>query len=222
MARNSARNTARVSPVYDGQGLSRQLRAAIATLRFTSNDKGRLDRSCQELVHLLDSCPGMALQDRWLHFEKNIWPGWLTNKNRLSPEHRWTWGVRVLVMARLVVPSWDWTCHVHLMRWVVRLSETDPLFEQYALLRNAVTKLSRAAGISRTKAIRTGLRVLLTRGYTSLEQITDADLSNIPADARGIDTLDRALCTLGVFVRTPKRGTTRKSRLERLSPDQML
>jgi integrase len=108
------------------------------------------------------------------------------------------------------------------MKWIVRLSEMDPLFQQYELLRKAVNELSRAAGISRTKAIRTGLRILLTRGYGSLKEITDADLSNIPVDARGVDTLDLALCALGVFTRTPKRGTTRKSRLERLSPDQML
>ena len=94
---------------------------------------------------VLDRCPGRTLQDRWLHFEKNIWPGWLANENRLSPEHRWTWGVRVLVMARLVVPSWEWTRHVHLMKWIVRLSETDPLFQQYELLRNAVNELSWAA-----------------------------------------------------------------------------
>jgi integrase len=215
-------NPAGISPAYDGYDLLRQLRGAMATLRFRAEDKCRLNRSCEELVGVLDRCPGRTLQDRWLHFEKNIWPGWLANENRLSPEHRWTLGARVLVMARLVVPRWEWTCHVHLMKWIVRLSETDPLFQQYELLRKAVNELSRAAGISRIKAIRTGLRILLTRGYSSLKEITDADLSNIPVDARGVDTLDLALCALGVFTRTPKRGTTRKSRLERLSPDQML
>jgi integrase len=219
---NAAVNPARTSPAYDGYGLLRQLRSAITTLRFRAEDKRRLNRSCEELVGVLDRCPGRTPQDRWLHFEKNIWPGWLANEDRLSPEHRWTWGVRVLVMARLVVPSWEWTCHVHLVKWIARLPETDPLFQQYELLRNAVNELSWAAEISRIKAIRTGLRVLLTRGYSSLKEITDADLSNIPVDARGVDTLDRALCALGVFTRTPKRGTTRKSRLERLCPDQML
>ncbi len=211
-----------VSPVYDGSSLLRQLRQAISALRFTANDKCRLNQSCEELVDVLDSCPGKTLQARWLHFEKDVWPGWLANESRRSPEHRWTWGVRVIVMARLVVPSWDWTCHVHLMKWIVRLSETDPLFLQYELLRKAVNELSWVADISRIKAIRNGLRILLTHEYNSLKEITDADLSNIPADARGVDTLDRALCSLGVFNRTPKRGVTRKSRLERLSPDQML
>lgn len=219
---NAAVSPARTSPAYDGHELLKQLRSAIGTLRFRVEDKCRLNRSCEELVGVLDRCPGRTLQDRWLHFEKNIWPGWLANENRLSPEHRWTWGVRVLVMARLVVPSWEWTRHVHLMKWIVRLSETDPLFQQYELLRNAVNELSWAAAISRIKAIRTGLRILLTRGYVCLKEIMDADLCNIPVDARGVDTLDRALCALGVFTRTPKRGTTRKSRLERLCPDQMV
>ncbi len=219
---NAAISPARTSPAYGGHELQKKLRSAIGTLRFRVEDKCRLNRSCEELVGVLDHCPGRTLQDRWLHFEKNIWPGWLANENRLSPEHRWTSGVRVLVMARLVAPSWEWTCHVHLMKWIVRLAETDPLFQQYELLRNAVNELSWAADISRIKAIRNGLRILLTHGYRSLKEITDADLSNIPADARGVDTLDRALCSLGVFTRTPKRGSTRKSRLERLSPDEML
>ena len=142
---NAAISPARTSPAYGGHELLKQLRSAIGTLRFRVEDKCRLNRSCEELVGVLDRCPGRTLQDRWLHFEKNIWPGWLANENRLSPEHRWTWGVRVLVMARLVAPSWEWTCHVHLMKWIVRLAETDPLFQQYELLRNAVNELSWAA-----------------------------------------------------------------------------
>ena len=130
--------------------------------------------------------------------------------------------MRVIVMARLVVPSWEWTCHVHLLQWIYRLSEADPLFQQYQLLRNAANELPWAADISRIKAIRNGLRIMLTRGYTSLEEITDADVSTIPADAKGVDTLDGMLCLLGVFTRTPKRGTTRRSRLARLNPGQML
>jgi hypothetical protein len=70
------------------------------------------------------------------------------------------------------------------MKWIVRLSETDPLFLQYELLRKAVNELSWVADISRIKAIRNGLRILLTHEYNSLKEITDADLSNIPADAR--------------------------------------
>src|SRR5207244_3840532 len=130
--------------------------------------------------------------------------------------------VRVIVMARLVVPSWEWTWDVHLIRWVVRLPDSDPLFQQYQLLKKAVKELSWAGDLSRERAVRNGLRILLTHGYTSLRQITDADLSVVPVEVRGGDTLDGALCSLGVFTRTPKRGSTRKSRLERLSPNQML
>jgi hypothetical protein len=186
---------------YDATELLRQLRNAIATLRFNDIDKVRLDRSCGELVGVFDRCPGKTLQDRWLHFETNVWPGWLRNDSSRPPEHRWTWGVRVVVMARLVVPSWEWTCHVHLLQWIYRLSEADPLFQQYQLLRNAANELPWAADISRIKAIRNGLRIMLTRGYTSLEEITDADVSTIPADAKGVDTLDGMLCLLGVFTR---------------------
>jgi hypothetical protein len=108
------------------------------------------------------------------------------------------------------------------MKGVVRLPENDQLFQQYQLLSGAVKELSWAANLSQRKAVRNGLRILLTRGYNSLKEVTDADLSRIPADAKGGDTLDGALCLLGVFTRTPKRGSTRKSRLERLNPNQML
>jgi hypothetical protein len=91
---NQLVNSALVSAGYDGNDLLRQLRSAIAVLRFDAIDKRRLNRSCEELVGVLDRCPGKTLQARWLHFENHIWPGWLANESSRPPEHRWTWGVR--------------------------------------------------------------------------------------------------------------------------------
>lgn len=141
----------RTSPAYDERGFLKQLRNAIATLRFTANDKNRLNRSCEELVRVLNRCPGKTLQDRWLHFEKNIWPRWLASENRPSADDRWTWGARVIVMARLVVPSWEWGSCIRFTDWVVRLPENDPLFQQYEMLRNATGQLSWAGNGSRLK-----------------------------------------------------------------------
>lgn len=115
-------------------------------------------------------------------------------------------------MARLVTPSWNWTENVHLMHWIKRLSETDPLFKQYDQMTKAIERVSWAGSNSKHLANRTGLRILLTRGYSALTEITDADLGLTPAGGKGTDVLDAALCSLGVFERTPQRGASRKGR----------
>jgi integrase len=53
---------------------------------------------------------------------------------------------------------------------------------------------------------------MLTRSYNDLAEITDTDLQAIPAPDKGIDVSDAALCSLGVFDRTPQRGSSRKNR----------
>src|ERR1700736_623158 len=63
-----------------------------------------------------------------------------------------------------------------------------------------------------SKAARSGLRLMLAHGYQELTEITDADLEQMPSDDRGADVLDAALCSLGVFDRTPQRGSSRKNR----------
>jgi hypothetical protein len=98
------------------------------------------------------------------------------------------------------------------MRWVVRLPDADSLFQQYDQILKAVEKVSWASKLSRHLAARSGLRVLLTRGYDNLAEITDTDLERIPSTEKGTDVLDAALCSLGVFDRTPQRGSSRKNR----------
>jgi hypothetical protein len=72
-------------------------------------------------------------------------------------------------------------------------------------------------------ALNAGLRLLLFHNYQVLEQITEQDLLNIPAAAElGSDTLDAALCTLGIFARTPKRAGSRHLRKERLSIEELV
>lgn len=51
---------------------------------------------------------------------------------------------------------------------------------------------------------------MLVHGYDRLGQISDADLEALPLRASGLDMLDVALCTMGVFQRSAKHGTTRR------------
>jgi integrase len=203
---------------YNRRELLNKLRAAIATMRFRpakygrAQDKRKALSACEQFIGALDGCSGATLQERWATFESTVWNQWLAGENRPSIKNYWSWGPRALVITRLIVPSWEWTKDVHLMRWVLSLPETDSLFRQYSRLVQATEKVSWAKQNGRHQAIRSGLRVMLTRGYNELEEITDADLQAIPAPDKGIDVLDAALCSLGVFDRTPQRGSSRKNR----------
>ena len=131
------------------------------------------------------------------------------------PTARWMWGARVVVMARLVLPSWEWLSKVHLSRWVARLPEGEPFLQQHDWLAKAVGTISWAGPGGRHRAISTGLRILLVRGYSSLTEIVEQDLTAIPAASLGADVLDAALCSMGVFTRTPQRALTRRNRRAR-------
>src|SRR6202162_316839 len=197
---------------YERQAVLAQLARAIPPLLFTTTDQRRLLRAGEQLVDALDGCQGATLQERWATFEQTTWRRWLTGEYRPSP-NRWTWGARVLVLARLVRPSWEWLADVHLAKWVARLPADDPLQQQREQLAQAVAALSWPTPLVQDWAMSTGLRILLVRGYTTLQQITDADLAATPRRwSKGSDVLDAALCTLGVFARTPQRGASRRNR----------
>jgi len=208
------------SPVvrYNRQKLLEDLNTAIEVMRFRAAkysqdyDKRKVISACEQFVEALDGCPGRTLQERWTAFESAVWKKWIAGECRPSPPDYWAWGPRVIVITRLVTPSWEWTKDVHLMKWVIRLPDTDSLFQQYDQLVRALDKVSWASTLSRHKAARSALRLMLVQGYQELAGITDADLERIPADARGADVLDVALCSLGVFDRTPQRGSSRKNR----------
>ena len=199
------------SAPYNRCELLNYLAAAIVPLRFGANDKGRLVRGCKDLVDALDCCKGQTLQERWTSFEQTVWPKWVAGEDR-RPTHRWMWGARVVVMARLVLPSWGWVARVHLPRWIARLPAGDPILDQRDRLARVVGPISWAGPIAQHRAITNGLRLLLVHGYASLTEITEDDLAAIPPQSLGTDVLDAALCSLGVFARTPQRGPTRRHR----------
>jgi hypothetical protein len=64
---------------------------------------------------------------------------------------------------------------------------------------------------------------LLARGYDSLHHIKDDDLKLLSARwSKGTDALDAALCSLGVFSRTPKRGSARHGRRQRMTASELV
>jgi integrase len=180
-----------------------------------------MERAGVHLCDLLDECSGATLQERWDTFERTIWPTWIAGQNRSSHNH-WTWGVRAMVTARLIRPSWQLLTQVRISQWLDRLSTDDPFLEERDRLAQALATISWSSIDGRAEALNTGLRLLLAHGYATLHHITEEDFSALPAGIEGLDLLDVAFCTLGIFPRTPKRGTSRRRRLGRLSPAELV
>ena len=207
---------------YDRGQLLAQLTAAIATFRFPTADRRRLLQASDELLVVLDQCTGQTLQERWQEFERQVWPVWVAGSNRSSLS-RWTWGVRAIVTARLVRPGWELLATVRVSQWIARLPPEDRLAQQAVLLEQALAGVSWVAPSRRAIAVNLGLRLLLTHGYDAVGQITEQDLQELPRTAaHGSDTLDAVLCGLGVFARTPQRGTSRHRRRAQRTPAELV
>ncbi len=211
-----------MEPAYNGDAVLARLSAAVRASRFRPDDRSRMLAACHALRRALDRCTGRTLQERWADFERSAWPEWVAGRDRPSANW-WTGGVRVAVTARLVQPSWALLRDAHLPKWIARLPEGDPLRQQQEVLQQATAAVSWATASFQAQAVNLGLRILLTGGYATLGEITDADLCAIPAGAgKGSDVLDAALCTLGVLARTPQRGSGRHARLARRTPAELV
>jgi site-specific recombinase XerD len=207
---------------YEGQVLLDQLTVAMEGMRFHPHARQQIPHTFDPLRRALETCHGLTLQERWQDFEQRIWPQWLAGQDRPAGKW-WTGAVRVAVAARLVQPSWDFLCTTYTATWMESLAPTDPWTVQIHRLKEALDALSWAKPAMRAAAFNAGLRLLLAHGYDRLEHITEYDLLSIPSAAElGSDTLDAALCTLGIFSRTPKRAGSRHLRTERLSVEELV
>jgi len=187
-----------------------------------SFERSKMRAVCRYLADALDHCSGSTLQQRWNDFEKRFWPKWKAGINRPGGTY-WTWGARVLISARMVVPSLDMLANVRVNQWVAHLPEDHPLAQQHRALLGATAPITWTSSFNRHLAVCNGLRLLLARGYDSLHYIKDDDLKLLSARwSKGTDTLDAALCSLGVFSRTPKRGSARHGRRQRMTASELV
>jgi integrase len=207
--------------VYDGGRMLAELERVIAQTAMIEDRRRRTVRSSRELVTVMDGLAGETLQDRWRAFEWQVWPQWLAGVGRTG-DSRWSFAVAMLVAAQAVRPSWSFLACTYTRRWVKHLPEDAPLAISAARLREAVEAVLWTSMAFRDKAQKTGLRIMMVGGYTTLEQITDEDLRAVPITvSSGSDVLDAALCSLGVLGRTPLRGAARRMRNQRLTPAEL-
>ena len=177
---------------------------------------------CRYLADALDRCSGSTLQQRWNDFEKRFWPKWKAGVDRRGREY-WTWGARVLISARMIAPSLDMLSDLRVNQWIAHLPEDHPLAQQHTSLLQATDSITWTSAHSRQLAVSNGLRILLVRGYDSLHHIKDDDLKLLAVRwSKGTDALDAALCSLGVFSRTPKRGSARHGRRQRMTASELV
>lgn len=139
---------------------------------------------------------GLSVQQWW----ENVEPGCVRSGVRAG---------RALVMGRFVQPSWALVSAAPAERWVRALPADDPLLLAHQRLVEACARVSWASPTGRGRAVRTGIALMIAGDCEQLSQLREGDL-RIPArGANGTDILDAALCGLGVFSRSPRRGTTR-------------
>ena len=112
---------------------------------------------------------------------------------------------------------------VRVNQWIAHLPEDHPLAQQHTSLLQATASITWTSAHNRHLAVSNGLRILLVRGYDSLHHIKDDDLKLLSVRwSKGTDALDAALCSLGVFSRTPKRGSARHGRRQRMTASELV
>jgi integrase len=187
-----------------------------------SFERSKMRAVCRYLADALDRCSGSTLQQRWNDFEKRFWPKWKAGVDRRGREY-WTWGARVLISARMIAPSLDMLSDLRVNQWIAHLPEDHPLAQQHTSLLQATNSITWTSAHSRQLAVSNGLRILLVRGYDRLHHIKDDDLKLLAVRwSKGTDALDAALCSLGVFSRTPKRGSARHGRRQRMKASELV
>jgi hypothetical protein len=123
----------------------------------------------------------------------------------------------------MIVPSLDMLANVRVNQWIAHLPEDHPLMQQHHALLGATAPINWTSSFNRHLAVCGGLRILLARGYDSLHYIKDDDLKLLSTRwSKGTDALDAALCSVGVFSRTPKRGSARHGRKQRMTASELV
>ena len=205
---------------YDREALLAHVATVLPRYQWDRDGARRVGRVTTLTVDVLDTLTGERLQDRWDAFEASVWPAWVAGRDRLPVGATWTWGAWMMVISRLARPSLSMP-KVRLNQWVPRLPADDPLQAARAAFAKTAESLEWGTALSKSLALRTGLQLLLSRGYDAWDQLTEADVAALPFGASGADLLDAVLSRLGVFERGPLRGSTRRLRGERLTPTQL-
>jgi integrase len=205
---------------YDRVLLDQYLHAEIAGYRLSRDGMTRMRRAAAVTLDDFDGIDGVSLMDRWAAFETGMWPRWVRNEVRRPLGVYWTWGAWVLVTSRLVRPGWTFLSTTHTSQWVARLPEDDPLAQAMTALRAASEQLTFGLPTLRATAVNMVLRLMLRHGLDELAGLTEQQTQPTQR-LHGGDVVDALLCQLGVFDRTPQRGSLRRLGMARHDPMEL-
>jgi site-specific recombinase XerD len=208
---------------FAAEALAAGLGESSACLRISPEISRRMPRTIEWICGELSEQQGLALQERWVSFEAERWAGLRASSSGRASQ-RLTQAVRLLVMSRAVRAGWPviWSLSMaDLLRWA---PPEHPLAVQSARIEAAMGQIGQVHPRARRLAPAFAIRLLLRHGYERLEQVAEEDLLCIEGRTNtGIDTVDAALCALGVFKRSPQRGFSRHRRAQRPpSPAEMV
>jgi len=209
------------SAAFDPEALRDALFDITDYQLLPADDRRRMRARVRHLVECLEVEPGSTTGERFASFEANTWTRWSAGVDQWGGD-TWTWGVRAAIVGRAMVPSWPLLSVVRVNQWVDRLPTGDSLVEARDRLVIAMKTLEYATVRAREQAVTIGLRLLIAHDYDELDQITEEDLVSVPRPAKGMNGLDAALCSLGVFDRTPLQGAARRLRKPRHSPAELV
>jgi integrase len=209
---------------FDTGLLTERLGPFIDELTFGPERKRFMRHATSALVAILDTSPGVTLQDRWERVEAVRWSRWDAGLDRPWPAKNWTWGPAALVLSRAIRPGWLLLSRARLSQWLGWLPAGHPLPAVLEDLKRRVATVEWSVGFEpQRRAALLGLRLVLAGGYQSIGEITDEDLKAVPVDvARGLDLLDAVLCETGGLGRTPQRGAARRLRGTRHTPAELV
>jgi integrase len=168
----------------------------------------------------LDRLPGNTTEQKWPHFERY----WIENVKGTGIGCNAARLGNSVFMApfaiRLIVPSRIFLQGYKPLNWVRTLLPLEaPLRRLLESIVAAVENLPTQSYTQSTResAINLATKIVLSKDYWEIGDFCEADIFD-PTETRqqryrnGADVLDAALCMIGVFDRTPRRGITRKNR----------
>ena len=164
----------------------------------------------------LDRMEGATLAERWCCFER-FWISEVKGRKETA-RHLQTAVFLPAIILRMVVPSMLFLRSYKPANWIRRLLPSGtPLRETIDDLARVIERLQSHVYSEKVKAgaLHLGVKMLLTTDAWALGDIREADLVNVKSQvggSSGADALDAALCSAGVFARTPLRGIARSKR----------
>lgn len=164
----------------------------------------------------LDRLQGATLAERWSCFER-FWIAEVKGRKATGRHLQAAVFVPAIIM-RMVAPSMLFLRNYKPVNWIRGLLPTAaPLRGTVDELARAIDRLQNHVYSEETKAgaLHLGVKMLLTTDCWDLRDVREADLIDVwqqSGRCTGADALDAALCSLGVFARTPLRGIARSKR----------